>query len=168
MLITSGEGKMSELNHTIPGQIVIFTLDGLNYALPLQSVLRVIHAVEITFLPNAPEIIPGVINVQGRIIPVIDIRKRFGLPEREIGLEDRMIIADTGKRQVVLSADTVPGFIELSDRQMVVTSDLLQFGGNLKGIAKMEDGLILIYDLEKFLSLDEEYALEQAIKSRKQ
>lgn len=159
---------MSELIRTIPGRIVIFTLDGLNYALPLQSVLRVIHAVEITFLPDAPEIISGIINVQGRIIPVIDIRKRFGLSEREIEPEDRMIIADTGKRQVVLFADTVPGFIELADRQMVVTSDLLQFGGNLKGIAKMEDGLVLIYDLEKFLSLDEEYALEQALKSRKQ
>jgi purine-binding chemotaxis protein CheW len=159
---------MSELIHTIPGQIVIFTLDGLSYALPLQSVLRVIHAVEITFLPDAPEIISGVINVQGRIIPVIDIRKRFGLAEREIEPEDRMIIADTGKRQVVLIADTVPGFIELSARQIDLTSDFLQFGGNLKGIAKMEDGLILIYDLEKFLSPDEEYTLEQAIKSRKQ
>lgn len=63
--------------------MVGLTLDGQRYALSLAQVERVIRAVEITPLPQAPEIITGVINVRGRVIPVVDIRKRFRLPVRE-------------------------------------------------------------------------------------
>ena len=127
---------MSESDQTIPDQIVLFTLDELNYALPLNNVLRVIPVVEIRFLPNAPEIITGIINVHGQIIPVIDIRKRFGLTEREIGLEDRMIIADTGKRQVVILADTVTGLIDLHHGQIIESSKELQISGESERCGK--------------------------------
>ena len=65
--------KMNGSLQTVTDQIVVFSLDELLYALPLQAVVRVIHAVEIRHLPEAPEIISGIINVQGRIIPVADI-----------------------------------------------------------------------------------------------
>ena len=108
---------MSESFHTATDQIVVFTLDELLYALPLPTVVKVIHAVEIRHLPKAPEIISGIINVKGQIIPVADIRKRFGLAAREIDPDDRMIIADTGKRQVAILVDTVTGIRDLAPRQ---------------------------------------------------
>jgi len=157
---------MNESIHTITDQIVVFTLDEQLYALPLPTVLRVIHAVEVRRLPKAPEIISGIINIQGQIIPVADIRKRFGLAEREIELDDRMIIADTGKRKVALSVNTVTGIKDLATRQFVNSKEALPFAEYIKGVAKVDDELILIYDLEQFLSLDEEKELEQALKTK--
>jgi len=152
--------------NTTTDQIVVFTIDEQFYALPLPAVVKVIHAVEIRHLPEAPEIITGIINVKGRIIPVADIRKRFGLPAHEIDPDDRLIIADTGKRQVAILVDTVTGIRDLAPRQMAVTKETLPFAEHLRGVAKIDDELILIYDLEQFLSLDEEKELEQALKTK--
>ena len=157
---------MDESIHTITDQIVVFTLDELLYALPLPAVVRVIHAVEIKHLPKAPEIISGIINVKGRIIPVVDIRKRFGLEEREIETDNRLIIADTGKRQVAILVDTVTGIKDLTPGQQEQAKETLPFAEHLRGVAKIDNELILIYDLEKFLSLDEEKKLEKALKTK--
>jgi purine-binding chemotaxis protein CheW len=158
---------MSKSFPTATDQIVVFTLDELLYALPLQTVLRVIHAMEIRHLPEAPEIISGIINVQGRIIPVVDIRKRFGLQVKEIDPDNRFIIADAGKRQVAILVDTVTGIRYLAAGQQKQAEETLQFSEHLRGITKIDDELILIYDLEQFLSLDEETELEKALKNKK-
>jgi purine-binding chemotaxis protein CheW len=157
---------MSESDFTMTDKIVVFTLDEQFYALPLSTVVRVIHAVEIRHLPKSPEIISGIINIQGQIIPVADIRKRFGLAERETEPDDRMIIADTGKRKVALSVNTVTGVKDLATRQFVNSKEALPFAEYIKGVAKVDDELILIYDLEQFLSLDEEKELELALKTK--
>ncbi len=157
---------MSESIQTATDQIVVFTLDEQLYALPLPAVVKVIHAVEIRRLPKAPEIISGIINIQGQIIPVADIRKRFRLVEREIELDDRMIIADTGKRKVALYVNTVTGIKDLAIRQFVNSKEALPFAEYIKGVAKVDDELILIYDLEQFLSLDEEKELDYALETK--
>lgn len=144
-------------------QMVVFTLDELNYALPLNLVIRVIHAVEIRKLPKAPEIICGIINVAGQIIPVVDVRKRFGLPVREMIPDDELIIADTGTRTVALLIDHVNGVRQISPGQQIQTKETLPYAGYIKGVIKLEEELILIYDLEQFLSLNEEAELEQAL-----
>ena len=77
-------------------QYVVFTLDEQRYALHLAAVERIIPVVEITPLPKAPDLVLGIINVGGQIIPVIDTRKRFRLPERELNLSDVLITADCG------------------------------------------------------------------------
>ena len=74
-------------------QCVVFTLDERFYAIRLSAVSRVVRAVEITPLPKAPPIVIGVINLGGRIIPVVNIRRRFRLPERELELTDQLIVA---------------------------------------------------------------------------
>ena len=160
---------MMEENETLiktADQIVVFTIDELSYALFLNAVVKVIHAIEIRHLPKAPEIITGIINVKGQIIPVVDIRKLLGLAAREIDLDDRLIIADTGKRQVAILVDSVTGISDLVSGQMSFAGDTLSFAEHIKGVAKTDDGLILIYDLDRFLSLDEEMELEQALKTK--
>ncbi len=144
-------------------QIVVFTLDNLLYALPLDTVIRVIHIVEIRLLPKAPEIICGIINVAGEIIPVINTRKRFGLASREIELNDQLIIADTRKRKIALWVDTVTGIQNIRFDQQINNQASLPFAKYIKGVAKMEGELILIYDLELFLNLEEEEELELAL-----
>lgn len=150
----------------ITDQIVVFTLDELLYALPLPTVIKVIHAIEIRHLPEAPEIISGIINVKGKIIPVADIRKRFGLTAREIDPDDRLIIADTGKRQVAIPVDTVTGIKDLPPGQHELAVKTFPYAKHLRGVAKTNGEIILIYDLEQFLSLEEEKKLEKALKTK--
>ena len=85
-------------------RLVPFLLDDHRYALHLGVVERVIPAVEITPLPKAPEIVLGLINIRGKIIPTLNIRRRLQLPERETELTDHFIIANTPKRTVALPA----------------------------------------------------------------
>jgi purine-binding chemotaxis protein CheW len=146
--------------------IVIFSLDasvGPRYALPLSSVERVVRIVEITPLPKAPDIILGIINMQGQVIPVINVRRRFHLPEREIELEDQLIIAKTSKRLVALVADSVSGVQRIEEKDIVNARQELPYAGYIEGVVKLENGLFLICDLNQFLSLDEEKSLDTAL-----
>ena len=143
--------------------MVVFALDEPRYALLLSAVEKVVRAVEITPLPKAPEIVVGVINAQGRILPVLDIRKRFRLPAREMKPDDRFIIARTSRRQVALVVDSVVGVHKLAEREMVSAKEALPFAQYLKGVAKVENNLVLIHDLDQFLSLDEERVLDPAL-----
>jgi len=143
--------------------IVLFSLDEPRYALYLSIVERVVSAVEITPLPKAPEIVLGVINFQGEIIPVVDVRKRFRLPSREINIEDQFIIAYTSKRLVVLAVDSVVGVFELEPHQVIDAETTFPYTDFISGVTKIEGNIILINDLEKFLSLDEEIILNKAL-----
>ena len=144
-------------------KILVFTLDELACALHISNVVRVIRAMEIRKLPKAPEIIKGIINVRGKIIPVVDIRKRFGHLRREVKADDRIIIADTGKRKVAFFADTVSDIEELDSHQYEGSEESLSYAEYIKGVAKVKNEMILIHNLEQFLSLDEEKALEEAL-----
>jgi purine-binding chemotaxis protein CheW len=119
--------------------------------------------VEITPLPKAPQVVSGVINFHGQIIPVIDIRKLFRLPQRDIHLEDQFIIARTSQRLVVLVVDSVNGVYDLEHHQTIDAVESFPFTEYLSGIATIEHGIVLITDLEKFLSLDEERVLDVAL-----
>lgn len=159
------KGKLSEkMTFVKPlSSIVVFSLDEPRYALDLSTVERVVRAVEITPLPKAPEIVLGVINLKGQIIPVIDVRKRFRLPEREMSVDDRFIIAGTSRRLVALAADSVAGVRAIENREVVSAEEALPFAAYIQGVAKVEGDLVLIYDLDQFLSLDEERMLDAAL-----
>ncbi|MHB8254372.1 MAG: chemotaxis protein CheW [Acidiferrobacter sp.] len=143
--------------------VVGLMLGGQRYALYLAQVERVIRAVEVVLLPEAPGIIAGVINVQGQVIPVINIRRRFRLPEREMALSDHMIVARTARRKVALLVDGAMGVIELSQDQVVRAPFILPDMEYVEGVVKLEDGLILIHNLDTFLALEEENALDHAL-----
>ena len=142
---------------------VTFTLDEGHYALELDAVERITPMVEITSLPEVPDIVLGIINYQGKIIPVINIRRRFHLPEKDIEPNSRLIIAHTLKRTVALVVDAVLGVIETPEDRVVKADTVLPGMDYVQGVVKMEDGMILIHDLNEFLSLEEEQTLDTAI-----
>jgi purine-binding chemotaxis protein CheW len=142
---------------------VVFTLGETQYALFLATVERVVRAVEITPLPQAPEIVLGVINAWGQLAPVVDVRRRFGLPGRGLRVDDRFLIARTPRRLLALVVDSVEGIQELECQQARAACQGLSFAHGLQGVAKLADGLALIYDLDQFLSLDEERQLDEAL-----
>jgi purine-binding chemotaxis protein CheW len=154
---------MSESIQKVADQIVVFTLEEQLYAFSLNAVHRVINAVEIRHLPDAPEIISGILNINGRIIPVADIRKRLGLAVHLTSPDDHFIIASAGKREIAIPVDFVTGVRELAPLQLPDAIEKLTSREHIRGVAKLEDDLILIYDLERFLSLDEEKDLHNAL-----
>ena len=146
-------------------QLVVFTLSDRRYGLPLSAVERIVRVVEVTSLPKAPDIVLGVVNVQGRVIPVINVRRRFRLPEREMTLTDQMMIAHAARRLVALVVDSVTGVLEYSELEAVAAQDVLPDLPYVDGVVKLDDGLILIHNLDTFLSLEEEDVLDRALRS---
>jgi len=144
---------------------IVFTLGNQRYALPLPAVDRVVRMVAITPLPKAPDIILGVVNFQGRIIPVINMRRRFNLPEKDIALTDQLVVAHTSRRPVALVVDAVHDVIAGLAQGLIETENILLGIEYVDGVIKLEDGLILIHDLDKFLSLEEEISLNQALET---
>ncbi len=144
-------------------KLVGFVLDNHNYALNLAAVARIVHVVEVAPLPQAPEIVLGVINVSGRVIPVVDMRRRFRLPAKETGLYDSLIIARTSKRDLAFSAEAVTGVLEYPEEEVTAADRIVPGLEYLQAVLKLKDGLVFIHDLERFLSLDEEEALDEAL-----
>ena len=145
-------------------KLLVFMLDNQSYALALSAVERVVRAVEVTRLPAAPEIVAGVINVQGRIIPVVSLRLRFGLPEKAIALSDQLVLIQTSKWTLALVADEVTGVIECPDENLIKKEDILPGADYVTGVVKLKKGMVLIADIESFLRLDEDMKLEAAIR----
>lgn len=155
----------AEAGVSAPLHLVVFMLEGQRYALLLAAVARIVRAVEITPLPGAPSHVSGVMNLQGAVIPVLNVRSRLQFPAQEIGVEDKFIIAHTGQRLVALVVDDVRDVIEREPADVMrpdrIASGLEQY----QGIAKLDDDLVLIYDLEQFFSLQDTRTLDAAMDS---
>lgn len=143
--------------------LVIFTLDEQSYALQLAAVERTVHMVEIAPLPKAPAVVIGVITVQGRIVPVLDMRQRFRLPPREVRLSDHILIARTKHRTVAFIADAVSDVTEIPEQEIVDPSTIHPGLEHLSGVMRLDDGILFIHDLDGFLSQDEAEALDAAV-----
>ena len=143
--------------------LLVFTLDDWRYALELSIVERVYRAVAVTPLPDAPDIVLGVVNVRGNVLPVVDIRRRFRLPEKSLTPDDRLIIAHSTGRLVALVVDDVTGVVECAAKDITSASAIVPGMEYVEGVARLKDGMILIHDLARFLSLEEKAVLEQAL-----
>jgi purine-binding chemotaxis protein CheW len=141
----------------------VLGFDDMRVALPLSYVERVVRAVYLTPLPAAPDIVLGVVNVEGRIIPAVNMRKRFRLPDRKIMLTDQLVIAHASRGAVALVADAVSGVFEYADLDIVGADTILPGLEFIDGVVKLSDGLILIHNLDRFLSLEEARSLDRAM-----
>src|SRR3954466_16169122 len=145
-----------------PTHWVLFALDAGRYALPLAAVERIVRAAEVTPMPLAPPVVLGALDIGGRILPVFDLRQRFGLARRPVGLNDEFVVARTVRRPVVLAVDSALGVVEYDTAPMAASAlgpDL----AHLQGIISHPDGLVLIRDLERLLSPAESEALDSAL-----
>jgi purine-binding chemotaxis protein CheW len=143
-------------------RLLIFELDQQSYALRVSAVEKIIRAAEVTPLPRKPDVVLGVISVHGRIAPVVDIRMRFRLPEREMQLSDQILIARAARRALALLVDCTTGVVRLSEDDVVRAGEIAPNLEYVEGLARLEDGIILIHDLDRFLSLGEEKAVDAA------
>ncbi len=137
-------------------QYFVFMLDDQRYGIDLQAVERVIPAVELISLPKAPDFMSGLINLRGRIIPVVNIRKKFQLPERELNMDDRIIIFQSTTWTTSFVVDTVEGVIEFSEDELNGADTLFpEMGPFIEGVGKSQDNSVLIYDIDNLFSAQE-------------
>lgn len=151
--------------------LLIFTLSHQLCALPLPIVERIVRVVEIHPLPGAPEVVLGVINVQGRAIPVLNVRKLFLLPYTEMALSDQIIIAHTAGRLVGLLVDNTEGVTEYIEENVISSEALFPGIEYLEGVVKLRESqtfrgagsIVYIYDLDRFLSFEERAVIDQLL-----
>ena len=146
-----------------PTYFITFSLAERRLALNLDAVDRVVPAVHIDLLPQAPAAVPGVVNVRGRIMPVVDLRSSLGQPLHAMALTDRFLIARTSRRAVALWVDAVAGVIQPLPEDVIRADDIIPGMGSVEGAVRLPDGMILIYNLDRFLSVEEEDLLERAM-----
>ena len=143
--------------------LLLFSLDSRQFALPLERVREVVHAVEITPLAGAPGVVEGVVDVRGTVVPVLDARARFRLPARPVRLADHLILAEGAGRLVALRVDRVLDTHEVPAESMTAANPNDASMAHLAGVATLEDGMVLVHDLDAFLTQAETDALAQAM-----
>lgn len=147
----------------ISDQVVVFVLDGQRYAQRLEVVERVVRAVAVTPVPETPAFILGVINLAGRLLPVISLRRCLGLPDRPVRPADQFMITRTSQLTVALVVDEVEVLQVLTSARAVSPEDVLPGRGcRVRGLLKLEGDVILIYDLEQFFDLEDQERIRAA------
>lgn len=144
-------------------RLVVFLLDGQRYGLKLAATNRVLPMVAVSPLPRCPDVVLGAINLHGQVTPVLDLRRRLGLPAAEYGPAARLLVAQATRRTVALPVDDVVGVAEVAVASVVPPHEILPGIDHVSGIAAVADGLLLIHDLDTFLSVDEERQLADSL-----
>jgi purine-binding chemotaxis protein CheW len=142
--------------------LVALAVDDRCLALDVEAVERVVPMVAVTPLAGAPEVVLGAIDVAGAVVPVFDIRRRLGLPECDYGPEACLVLARTEQRNVAVPVDEVLGVREV-DPASITGAEALLGADHVAGAVTLDDGLLLIQDLDAFLTPEEERMLRPAL-----
>ena len=142
-------------------QLVTFTLGNEEYAVDILRVQEINRMKEITRVPNSPAYVEGVINLRGKVIPVVSLRKKFGLADRENDEQSRIMIMDIQGITMGLVVDAVSEVLRIPASTVEPTPPMASNISTefIKGIAKMEDRLIILLDMDRLIGKPEETAM---------
>mgnify|MGYP001581901335 CR=1 FL=1 len=145
-------------------QMVGFKVDREFFGVPIEKVKEIVRVPEITHVPDAPEFVEGVINLRGKIVPVVDMRKRLGVKSSEHSRASRVLILDMEKGVVGLIVDSASEILKISDEAIEPPPELVSsIGGDyITGVGKLNDKLIVMLDLQRLMSADEIKRLDAA------
>ena len=137
-------------------QLVTFEVAGEEYAVDILAVQEINRMMEVTRVPQSPLEVEGVINLRGRIIPVIDIRMRFGMEKGERDQHSRIIVVEVGGRVLGFIVDCVHEVMRI--RQSIVDAPPPMAGTAgadfIAGVGKLDDRLLLLLDLDRLFGAD--------------
>jgi purine-binding chemotaxis protein CheW len=150
-----GEPKMAKENgNTGETQLVVFDLASEYYGVDIGDVREIIRMQNVTRVPGTPVYMEGVINLRGKVVPVVDLRKRLDLKVRQQTKESRIVVVDIGGKDVGVIVDGVTEVLRIPlssvepPSQMIANSD----SAYIRGIAKLGDKLVILLDLDKVLA----------------
>lgn len=137
--------------------LVTFNLGREEYGVNIGSVQEIIRATDVTPVPGAPLHVRGVINLRGKIIPVVDLRKRFSLPDVEASDAQRIVVVELGEKRIGMLVDSVSQVIKLSSAIIEeIPEEATAVSENyIKGVGKLDSRLIIILDLNRSLLLSD-------------
>ncbi len=142
-------------------QLVTFRLGSEEFSMDILKVQEIIRPMELTRVPRAPAFVDGVINLRGRVIPVMDLRRRFSMEPTEDTSEARIIVVELGGRTVGFKVDAVSEVLRLPV-DMVEPPPSIVSGAEIdyiRGVGKLDDRLIMLLDVEKLLTDGEKEAV---------
>jgi purine-binding chemotaxis protein CheW len=139
------------------GGYILFTVAGTTYALPSGEVRHMEMIEEITRVPNAPAFVDGVVFSRGQVVPVVNLRARFGFERAPLDLRSRLIVVQSAARLIGLVADAAREFVSIPPDAIQPPNEALtgMSGRYVEGIASMGDRLILVLSLNRILNFAE-------------
>lgn len=134
-------------------QIVGFRVGRETFGLPISTVREIVRVPEITSVPNAPDYIEGVINLRGRIIPVVDLRKRFGEVLPEPSRKNRIVVVELDGRVVGLMVNSASEVLRIPPSEIEAPHNVFQEGelNYITGVGKLKGRLVILLDLNRIL-----------------
>ena len=132
-------------------QLVSFVVGAEEFAVPILSVHEINRMMEITRVPQSPPFVEGVINLRGKIIPVVDLRKRFGMMGSEQTSEHRIVVVEVAKRVVGFTVDRVNEVLRIPTSIVEPPPPMISSIDSeyVKAVGKLDDRLLILLDLQK-------------------
>jgi len=145
-------------------QVVGFRIGNETFGVRIGSVREIVRVPEITAVPSAPETVEGVINLRGKIIPVMDLRKRFGQSDVKPDKKNRILVVELENKLVGLIVNAASEVLKISPSEIEAPGNLFAEGesGYVTGVGKLKDRLIILLDISKLLHRPEFKKLEEA------
>jgi purine-binding chemotaxis protein CheW len=142
-------------------QIVVFELGSELYGVNIAAVESIIKMQAITKLPHSPVFVEGVTNLRGKVLPVIDLRRRFGMPPQEMDKNSRIIVVNVNSTEVGMIVDGVSEVLTVPAQAVEPAPSIATTVNSIfiTGIAKLDDRLVILLDLDRVLSVQEQEAL---------
>lgn len=146
-------------------QIVGLRIGRETFGIPIALVREIVRVPEITAVPNAPNYVEGVINLRGKIISVIDLRKRFGDPNLEFTKKTRVVVVEVENRTIGLVVNSASEVLKISPSDIAPPSAVFPNGemDYVTGVGKLKDRLIILLELGKILKTGELRNLDQLV-----
>ena len=152
--------KKPQVTHEI--QVVGFYIGSDEYAININNVREIVAMTEIRKVPKAPRFVEGVINLRGHIVPIIDLRKRFEIPPAVDMPQSKILIVEFHKHLLGMIVDSVSEVFRLNQDQIEKTPPLFTASIDsqyIQGVGKIEERLIILLDVERLLSFEEQTLL---------
>jgi purine-binding chemotaxis protein CheW len=145
-------------------QLVTFRLGEEEYGVDILKVHEIDRMMDITEVPNAPSCIEGVINLRGKVIPVINLRKKFGLPPREADERTKIVVVDIGTSAGMI-VDSVSEVLRISSDIIEPPPAMAAGAGSefILGVGKLKDRLLILLDIEKLLGVGDAETMKKAV-----
>ncbi len=143
-------------------QIVAFSLGSEVYGVDIEKVREIIPIQKIVPVPRAPDFVEGIINLRGKVIPVLDLRKHFGFAKKEYSTEQRIVLTESDGESIGVIVDSVSTVLRISQDSVEGPAPVITGGevDYIQGIAKVNDSLIVLLDLTLIISDAEKRALK--------
>jgi len=145
-------------------QLVTFEVGAEEFAIPILSVHEINRIMEITQVPQSPPFVEGVINLRGKIIPVVDLRKRFSVEDASDSSDNRIVVVEVGERIIGFTVDRVNEVLRISS-EIVESPPAMVCGVDsdyVQGVGKLDDRLLILLDLGRLFGARELEELSKA------